>query len=448
MAKYENKTSGRESRESYEGRRVAVQRQRYEEQQRAEAWNRARTQEDQLRQGTDPQYRQNGQQGAGADPQYRQNGQQGAGVNPQYRQNGRQGAGGNPQYRQAAPQGYPAQGRPPQGGNGGQGRPPQGPRGTAIRYPGEAEPVKKQPGKKGGIGGILTTILLVAAIGVFCFAAYKLAGYYLAYKAGSDEYARLAQDFVTITPDQTGADSAGDQAQQSGDTAPQALKDVEALEDPSTKEAKVETAAKDLAYENGTQKQLPTLVNPIDFTELNAINPEIIGWLRIGALDISYPVAQAKDNDYYLHRTFERKDNFAGCIFLNCDNSRYFTDQNSIIYGHNMKNGSMFGRLRDLKEQAAYDSNPYFWIFTPELIYQYRIFSCSVVGSVGDPYRTRFTTDEFQSFINTMYEGSMIDNHGVQVTPEDRIVTLSTCTGNDATRFVVQGRLEQIYISK
>ena len=64
--------------------------------------------------------------------------------------------------------------------------------------------------------------------------------------------------------------------------------------------------------------------NPIDFESLDAVNSDIIGWIRIGALDISYPVAQSEDNDYYLHRTFEKKDNFAGCIFVDFHNSSQF----------------------------------------------------------------------------------------------------------------------------
>ena len=210
----------------------------------------------------------------------------------------------------------------------------------------------------------------------------------------------------------------------------------------------MEAAKKRAAVENGQEQTLPVLKNPINFTELNAINEEIIGWIRIGALDVSYPVAQAADNDYYLHRTFERVDNFAGCIFLNCDNTRYFTDQNTIIYGHNMKNGSMFGTLKEFEKQETYDKCPYFWIFTPEFIYQYRIFSCSVVSKVGDPYRTRFVTEDFQNFINNSMSNSMIDNGGVQVTTDDRIVTLSTCTSDDATRLIVQGKLAHVYVSE
>lgn len=303
--------------------------------------------------------------------------------------------------------------------------------------------------KKGSvIGSFFSTLLLVIAVGVFCYAAFTLYGYYKDYKAGTDEYGSLNDKYVSIAPSVDG-EAQGETSGQPGEAAqPAVLKSVDELENPDTVTAKVEAAAKTDTMENGQAKTLPLLRNPINFQELNAINEEIIGWIRIGALDLSYPVAQAADNDYYLHRTFERVDNFAGCIFLNCDNTRYFTDQNTIIYGHNMKNGSMFGTLKKFEESEVYSKNPYFWIFTPEFIYQYRIFSCSVVNKIGDPYRIRFTTDDFQNFINQSMANSMVDNSGIQVTTDDRIVTLSTCTGDESTRLIVQGKLEQIYASR
>lgn len=297
--------------------------------------------------------------------------------------------------------------------------------------------------KKGSrVGTFISTLLLVVALGVFGYSAFTLYGYYKEYKAGTDEYGNLNDKYVSIVPSAPGQDETAQTE------ASAMLTNVEELENPDTLESKVENAAKEEAVENGETQTLPVLKNPINFTELQSINEEIIGWLRIGALDISYPVAQAADNDYYLHRTFERVDNFAGCIFLNCDNTRYFTDQNTIVYGHNMKNGSMFGKLKEFEKQETYNSNPYFWIFTPEFIYQYRIFSCSVVNKIGDPYRTRFVTEDFQSFIEACQSGSMIDNGGVQVTTDDRIVTLSTCTGDDSTRLIVQGKLAHVYVSK
>lgn len=298
----------------------------------------------------------------------------------------------------------------------------------------------RPPKKKGGVvGNIITTLLLIVALGVFGYSAFTLYGYYKEYKAGTDEYGNLNDKYVNIVSDDVVVET---------EEGPTVLANVEELEDPDTLDSKLENALKEEAVENGETQTLPTLMNPINFTELNAINEDIIGWIRIGALDISYPVAQYTDNDYYLHRTFEGVENFAGCIFLNCDNTKYFTDQNTIIYGHNMKNGSMFGTLKDFAKQETYDKNPYFWIFTPEFIYQYRIFSCSEVSKVGDPYRTRFITEDFQNFINTSQSNSMLDNHGVEVTTEDRIVTLSTCTSNDATRLIVQGKLANVYVAK
>lgn len=323
------------------------------------------------------------------------------------------------------------------------------------------EPEARQNARRGGniVLNIVTILLLVIAIGVFAFASWKLWGYYRSYKAGENEYSGLNQQ-VTVSPDET-ADSSAGVSDVSSETeldefgnvirerAGRILTNVEELENPQTVEQVREEAATKIVVENSSKKALPRMKNPINFDELKAINTDVMGWIRVGAIEgISYPVVQAADNDYYLHRTFRREDNFAGCIFLNCDNTKYLTDQNSLIYGHNMKNGTMFGLLKDLQDQKVYDANPYFWIFTPDLIYQYRIFSCAIVSKIGDPYRIRFPEAEFENFIQTSQAYSAVDNHGVQVGTRDRIVTLSTCTGDDSTRFIVQGVLEQIYAAE
>ena len=320
------------------------------------------------------------------------------------------------------------------------------------------------------MGSFFTTLVLIAAIGVFCYAAWTLYGYYRDYKAGTDEYNKLEGQYTTMdgeAPDEEhtpgeeqtpGSEAGTEEAEGSGIYVPEeygetgksgiVLKRIEELEDPDTLDEKVEEAAAVDTEENKEKKRLPLLRNPIDFDQLGEINPAIIGWIRIGALEKSYPVAQAKDNSFYLHRTFEKQDNFAGCIFLNCDNSRFFTDQNSIVYGHNMKNGSMFGTLKNFTNQETYDKNPYFWIFTPQYIYQYQIFSCSIVSKIGDPYRTRFTTKDFDAFLKKCVESSQVDAHGLKPDTDDRIVTLSTCTGDESTRFIAQGVLRQIYLSR
>ena len=303
------------------------------------------------------------------------------------------------------------------------------------------EPVRA---KRSGFGTFLLTLLLVVAVGVFAYSGYKLIGYYLAYKAGSDEYSELKDDFLDVEkPTEKPAQKSTEDPNQK-----KILTDITLLEDPKTLPKRLEDALYETTVENEESKSLPLLKNPVDFTQLQAINPEVIGWIRVGAINVSYPVAQAKDNDFYLHRTFRKVDNFAGCIFENCDNSPYFTDQNTVIYGHNMKNGSMFGQLRLFTKQETLDKNPYFWMFTPNFIFQYRIISCAVVGITGDPYTTRFTEEDFQKFIDDTLSRSEIDCGDVTVTTSDRLMTLSTCTGDSSTRRILQGVLEQVYIAK
>lgn len=280
--------------------------------------------------------------------------------------------------------------------------------------------------KKRTFGDIMGTLLMLIALCVFIFSGYTLYGFYKEYKKGSDEYDNLENSYAV-------------EQQQSEDY--DALEDDAAVQSIAGRE--VETVV-----ENGQEVTLPTMSNPIDFDELINVNNDIVGWLRIRALDISYPVVQGEDNDYYLHRTFEKEDNFAGCLFLNCENNGDFSDQNTVVYGHNMKNGSMFGKLKNFREEETFNKSKYFWIFTPEFIYQYRIFSAVVVNKTGLTYQTFFTDEQFDEYITNVFENSEVDNTGVEVTKEDRIVTLSTCTGDDATRFVVLGKLAQVYVSK
>ena len=277
------------------------------------------------------------------------------------------------------------------------------------------------------LGDVIRLIVMLAALAVFLYSGYTLYGFYKEYKKSSDEYDNLENSY------------AADQEQESENI--DNLEDDDALQSISGQEVRT-------VFEDGEEKTLPVLKNPIDFTQLLSVNSDIVGWLRIRSLDISYPVVQGKDNDYYLHRTFEKTDNFAGCLFVNSYNMGDFTDQNTIIYGHNMKNGSMFGKLKNFSDPEVFKKSRYFWIFTPDFIYQYRIFSASVVDKTGLTYQISFTDDEFDQFISRAYSNSVVDNQDVTVTKEDRIVTLSTCTGDDSTRFVVMGKLAQIYAAR
>ncbi len=288
--------------------------------------------------------------------------------------------------------------------------------------------------RKKTFGDVLSTLLMLVALGVFVFSAYTLYGFYQEYRKSSVEYDNLENDYASVGEEEE-------------------TEDFDSLEDDKTVQEiqkKQTISGKEVVTvtENGKQITVPTMRNPIDFTELKQKNEDIVGWLRIRALGISYPVVQGEDNDFYLHRTFEKEDNFAGCIFVNCDNSGNFTDQNTIIYGHNMKDGSMFGKLKKFREEGVFDKSKYFWMFTPDLIYEYRIFSATVVDKTGITYQSFFTQEDFDTLMQHAFETSVIDGSDVDVNMNDRIMTLSTCTGDDATRFIVMGKLVQIYASK
>ena len=156
--------------------------------------------------------------------------------------------------------------------------------------------------------------------------------------------------------------------------------------------------------------------------------------------DISYPIVQGTDNDYYLHHTYKKEEVFAGSIFMDCKNSKDFSDQNTIVYGHNMKNGSMFGTLKQYKLQETIDKSPYFWIITPDEAYKYKIFAVYTANVDGDTYTLiKGPGTETIEYGESMQEKSDIDMGEHEFKQTDKMVTLSTCTGDSATRFVVQG---------
>ncbi len=181
----------------------------------------------------------------------------------------------------------------------------------------------------------------------------------------------------------------------------------------------------------------------VNFDELLALNSDTVAWLRFDPEPaiINYPVVQGKDNEEYLHKTFSANENTLGTIFLNVDNNANFLDENSILYGHYMNDGSMFRHLEDYKDKAFWEANPYFYIYTPdgqELVYH--IYSVGEVLDTSDTYLTDFpTNDDYQKFLNMTKEVAMYDT-GIEVTTGDTIVTLSTCTSaNNDHRFVVRG---------
>ena len=181
----------------------------------------------------------------------------------------------------------------------------------------------------------------------------------------------------------------------------------------------------------------------MDFTALREVNPDVLGWILIPGTVVSYPLVQGDDNDYYLNHTWKGWRNVVGSIFLEWTNSADLSDFNTIVYGHRMKNGSMFASLKYYSSQSYWKQHPCVYITDDNGSHKYEIFAAYEVSTEGLTYRVGFSSDEDkQEFIDYCLAQSVIST-GITPTVYDRILTLSTCTGDGhATRWVVQGVLK------
>lgn len=190
----------------------------------------------------------------------------------------------------------------------------------------------------------------------------------------------------------------------------------------------------------GTDNPAPGQLQ-IDFDGLKAMNKDVIAWVDIPGAGISYPVLQAADNSYYLKHLSTGESGIHGSIFLDCHNKPDFSDPNSIIYGHNMKDGTMFAGLDAYQDFAFYQQHPYFYIHLSGYRLEYQIFSCysGRVGSSG--YTYSFGQEEaVRDFLNDI-ESCAAYQTGVEVKTTDHIVTLSTCVNTDRNyRYLIHGK--------
>ncbi len=177
----------------------------------------------------------------------------------------------------------------------------------------------------------------------------------------------------------------------------------------------------------------------MDFTALRQVNSEVLGWILIPGTRVSYPVLQHSDNQYYLKHTWKKTVSSVGSIFMECQNDSGLSNFNTVIYGHNMNNGSMFGTLKKYKKQSYWAAHPTVYLTTDSGSHAYQVFAAYEVSTVGTTYQLGFSGENSrQSFLDFAMESSVIDT-GIVPTTQDSILTLSTCTGHGhATRWVVQ----------
>lgn len=180
-----------------------------------------------------------------------------------------------------------------------------------------------------------------------------------------------------------------------------------------------------------------------DFDKLFNINNDFKGWITVPNTNVDYPIVQTTDNEYYLHHNFKKEYNEGGAIFIASENSNPFKDENTVIHGHHMRDGSMFASLEKYKDKSFLDSNNKIYITTKDNVYEYEIFSVYVIEANSNPYKINLSSgDEYVKYLNELKNSSMYQIDTPEFTKDDRIITLSTCSYEvEDGRLLVHGRL-------
>ncbi|MBQ8623018.1 MAG: class B sortase [Oscillospiraceae bacterium] len=251
-------------------------------------------------------------------------------------------------------------------------------------------------------------IVFFGVIMVF-LSGYKLIEIYLDYKAGDDVYNDVSKEYVEHIEVVIDEGAGGDNLEQ-------------------------ET-------EQEVKERVPVSV---DLESLKATNADVAAWLYLEDSKINYPVLHADDNDKYLHTMIDGTYNKAGSIFMDCRNKGDLSDLNIIIYGHNMKNDSMFGTLSEYKKQEYFEDHPVMWLITCDKAYKLEVVAALDTTDDSIAYDILLSADELKEYLEWAIKKSDIATNA-DVSAISQVVTLSTCYSSnyDNTRYIVIGKMTE-----
>lgn len=179
----------------------------------------------------------------------------------------------------------------------------------------------------------------------------------------------------------------------------------------------------------------------IDFDSLHEISEDAVAWLYLPDTKINYVIAQAEDNEYYLHRLLDGTGANCGTLFMDYRCSAGFTDYNTVIYGHHMKDGTMFASLMEYQEQEYYEAHPVMYLYVPGHRYTLELIAGYTTDTEDIVYSIPATKEDRDTMLANAYRHSTFES-GVIAKEEDRLVTLSTCSyAYDDGRYVVVERI-------
>lgn len=265
---------------------------------------------------------------------------------------------------------------------------------------------------------LILKILLPILIVMIFVSAYEVWNIWSQYQASINKYEKL-ESYVNVS-------SAEEDTQK--EEAVEETREVEVIEEESPIKIDFDT----------------------DFEALKKINPDVIGWIYYEPLELSYPIVMDKGNDYYEHYAFDGERNVAGAIFLDYACRPDLQSFNSIIYGHNMRNGTMFGCLKQLlNDTSIIEKDPYFYVITEDKTYMYEIFATYLTRAGSQTYDLilpKFELNDMKTYISYINSVAQYRNEDIlkddEITDDTKIATLSTCHGvNSGNRTVIHGVL-------
>lgn len=188
---------------------------------------------------------------------------------------------------------------------------------------------------------------------------------------------------------------------------------------------------------------------PIDFASYQAINPEVYAYVEVPGTEIAYPILQSPtDDSYYVNHTIERNEGLPGAIYTEAMNAKDFHDANTIVYGHNMRNGSMFQQLHKFEDEGFFNSNDTFYIYTPEHKYTYKIFCAACISDEHPLYKFDFYAGvpQYVAYLQSINDSYSHYKQDAAINSDSKLCTLLTCmpSGMDDKRYVVVGYLSEI----
>lgn len=195
--------------------------------------------------------------------------------------------------------------------------------------------------------------------------------------------------------------------------------------------------------EEGSETAPPVMSHSEDYARYRELNEDVVGWISVPNTRIEYPIVHGSDNDYYLTRTVEGEESKAGSVFLDFRNADMASDKHIILYGHNMRNGTMFHDLQQYKREDFFQNNRDIKVYCGNTEMRFEIYAAYIVNIDNDFIKTGFSTDtQFLQYMNDYRGLSKFEpKPRVELTKDDQILTLATCTYEyDNSRFVVQAR--------